>query len=156
MLRGSSTQLYIPAFDTRRISNPLARVPNSIGVPSYTITTSTWGKSTKPTTITSHLEGLAQSKQGSPHNLRDTTQGTKPNKDWVFNLVVQQSTTNNFFSHTICPIEWDSRCCSSVEKTNGMEIKNTKKNPWENNRNQDEKVQANSFPKNSFLWFFKP
>jgi len=43
-----------------------------------------------------------------------------------------------------------------VEKTNGMEIKITKKNPWENNRNQDGEVQSKAFPKNLFFDFPNP
>ena len=35
-----------------------------------------------------------------------------------------------------------------------MEIRITKKNPWENNRNQDGEVQSKAFPKKNLFFDF--
>ena len=154
MFRGSSTQLYIPAFTQKDFNSTSLSTKDSHkgnlhrGFGAITITRSTqllslqtqpppWGTTPSQQTITSQLEGLAQSKQGSPHNLRDTTQmhnllNTMRERHKAKQRLGLQlgGLTNNhkqsLFPHKD-PIEWDSRCSSSVEKTKGMEIKNSKK-----------------------------
>ena len=139
MFRGSSTQLYIPTFDTRRISNPLAcplrtptkgtstedlgqsqlqGVPNS---PSYNLnlllealqTNTTNSQSLTNTRIASQLEGY------NPKH--------KAKKDWVTTWWSNTTTTKQSLFLPQKSYREDSRFSSSVEKTKGFETSNSKK-----------------------------
>ena len=130
MFRGSSTQLYIPAFDTRRISNPLACPQRT---PTKGTSTEDLGQSqlqgvpnSSPYKHNLLLEAQLQANQQSPHNLRDfhkpmqrsphNLEGYNPianlpqhnegkaqsqAKDRVYNLVVSNNNHKTIsFSHT--------------------------------------------------------